>query len=44
MMDSMAITTSAKIRDDQKIYLEEHAINFSKYVRKKIDEDMVRKY
>ncbi len=39
----MAITTSAKIRDDQKAYLEENSINFSKFVRKKIDEAMLRK-
>jgi len=39
----MAITTSAKIRDDQKIYLEENSINFSKFVRKIIDEAMMSK-
>ena len=38
----MTITTSVKIRDDQKMYLEEKSINFSKFVRKTIDEDMLR--
>ncbi|HUT07082.1 MAG TPA: hypothetical protein VMW74_10415 [Nitrosopumilaceae archaeon] len=36
----MTITTSVKIRPDQKDYLEEGAICFSKFVRKKIDEEM----
>jgi hypothetical protein len=37
---SMNIITTIKITSDQKQYLEDKSINFSKFVRRRIDEAM----
>ena len=34
---SMSVITSAKITNDQKQFIEDNYINFSKFVRKQID-------